>query len=179
MRQCIRALAGGGVIACPTEAVWGLSCDPWSQEAVLRLLALKGRPAEKGLILVAADERQLAFLIDDLPVALRKKMSISWPGANTWLVPHRGRVPALVHGRHESVAVRVSGHPLVRQLCRSWGTVLVSSSANRAGALAPRDLFAVRRYFADGLDAVLPGSVGCSDRPSTIRDVFSDQVLRA
>ena len=178
-RQCLLALAREGVIACPTEAVWGLSCDPWSERAVRRVLDLKQREAGKGLILVAADEAQLGFLIGDLPEALRHKMRGSWPGPNTWLVPHHGRVPPLVHGCFRSVAVRVSAHPVVRGLCRDFGSPLVSTSANRAGAPAPKDLLAVRRYFGTALDAVLPGRVGGLDRPSTIRDVFSDQVLRA
>ena len=179
LRLCANVLAGGGVIACPTEAVWGLSCDPFSESAVQRLLDLKQRPAHKGLILVAADEAQLEFLLADLSPTLRQKLRVSWPGPNTWLVPHHGRVPALVHGRFESVAVRVSGHPLVRELCRIHGGPLVSSSANVAGSPAPKTLLAVRSYFGDRLDGVLPGRVGAAARPSTIRDVFSDEVFRA
>ncbi len=179
MRLCANALAAGGVIACPTEAVWGLSCDPFSDQAVQRLLDLKQRPAHKGLILVAADEAQLNFLLEGLPESLRQKVRVSWPGPNTWLVPHRGRVSPLVHGRFESVAVRVSGHPEVRALCRTHGSPLVSSSANVAGSPAPKTLLAVRNYFGGRLDAVLPGQVGSAHRPSVIRDVFTDEVFRA
>lgn len=178
-RLCANVVARGGVIACPTEAVWGLSCDPFSDRAVQRLLDLKERPAHKGLILVAADESQLAFLLHDLPQPLQRKVSVSWPGPNTWLVPHHGRVPPLVHGRFDSVAVRVSGHPLVRELCRVYGGPLVSSSANVAGSPAPKTLLAVRNYFGLRLDGLLPGRVGAAGRPSTIRDVFSDEVFRA
>jgi L-threonylcarbamoyladenylate synthase len=178
-RLCANVLASGGVIACPTEAVWGLSCDPSREDAVQRLLDLKQRPAHKGLILVAANEAQLAFLLDDLPETLRSKLRVSWPGPNTWLVPHRGRVSPLVHGRFDSVAVRVSGHPRVRELCRVHGGPLVSSSANVAGSPAPKTLLAVRCYFGDRLDGLLPGRVGAAGRPSTIRDVFSDEVFRA
>lgn len=179
LRLCANVVAGGGVIACPTEAVWGLSCDPFSETGVQRLLDLKQRPADKGLILVAADESQLEFLLADLAPALRQKLRVSWPGPNTWLVPHQGRVPALVHGRFDSVAVRVSGHPLVRELCRACRGPLVSSSANVAGSPAPKTLLAVRNYFGDRLDGVLPGHVGAAGRPSTIRDVFTDEVFRA
>jgi len=178
-RLCANVVAGGGVIACPTEAVWGLSCDPFSESAVLRLLDLKERPAHKGLIMVAADESQLEFLLNGLSSALRQKLTVSWPGPNTWLVPHHGRVPALVHGKFDSVAVRVSGHPLVRELCRVHGGPLVSSSANVAGRPAPKTLLAVRNYFGTRLDGLLPGNVGAAGRPSTIRDVFSDEVFRA
>ena len=142
------------------------------------MLALKQRSPSKGLILVAADEGQLAFLLGDLPEHLQRKLSLSWPGPNTWLVPHHGRVPPLVHGRFSSVAVRVSGHPEVRRLCARFGGPLVSTSANPAGVPAPRSLGAVRRYFGDALDAVLPGPLGGADRPSTIRDVFDDSLVR-
>lgn len=179
MRHCVNALAGGGVIACPTEAVWGLSCDPWNEAAVQRVLDLKQRSADKGLILAAGDESQLEFLLHDLPNDLRSKMRMSWPGANTWLVPHHGRIPELVHGRFDTVAVRVSGHPAMRQLCLAFGAPLVSTSANHAGAPSPKTLFEVRRYFGLSLDGLLPGRVGSSDRPSTIRDVFTDAVFRA
>lgn len=179
LRQSVLALSRGGVIACPTEAVWGLSCDPLNEAAIERVLSLKNRPADKGLILVAADEAQLEFLLHDLPQPLRQKVTMSWPGPNTWLLPHHGRVPELVHGRFSSVAARVSGHPMVRELCRQFGSPLVSTSANPAGMPAPKDLFTVRRYFGHRLDEVLPGAVGNTDRPSTIRDVFTDEVLRA
>lgn len=178
LNHCAHVLATGGVIACPTEAVWGLSCDPWNATAVQRVLSLKRREPEKGLILVAANEEQLAFLLDDLPDTLRRKLTMSWPGPNTWLVPHHGRVPPLVHGRFSSVAVRVSGHPEVRRLCARVGAPLVSTSANPAGVAAPKSLAAVRRYFGDALDAVLPGPLGGATRPSTIRDVFDDSLIR-
>ena len=85
----VRALAAGGVVACPTESVWGLSCDPDNADAVSRLLALTERPVEKGLILVAASESQLGFLLSDRDPDQRARLSATWPGPNTWLVPHR------------------------------------------------------------------------------------------
>jgi L-threonylcarbamoyladenylate synthase len=179
LRQAFAALAAGGVIACPTEAVWGLSCDPDDENAVRRLLALKQRPLRKGLILVAAGQDQLEFLLHDLPDQQRRQLSASWPGPATWLVPHRGRVPHWVHGEHDTVAIRVSGHPVVAALCSTWGGPLVSSSANRAGAQPPRAAFQVRRYFDGRLDYILPGAVGTSARPSVIRDLASGQIIRA
>ena len=92
LSQALSALRHEGVVACPTEAVWGLSCDPDSKAAVHRVLALKSRPVEKGLILVAASMSQLAFLLRDLPTEQRDTLAASWPGPSTWLVPHRGRV---------------------------------------------------------------------------------------
>lgn len=175
-RQALRA---GGVVACPTEAVWGLSCDPDSERAVRRLLSLKRRPVEKGLILVAASESQFGFLLADLPDHQRRTLRDSWPGPNTWLVPHRGRVQPWVHGEHATVAVRVSAHPVVKTLCEVWGGPLVSTSANPGGSQPPREAFQVIRYFGDELDAILPGRVGGADRPSQIRDLDSGALLRA
>jgi len=178
-RLALAALAAGGIVACPTEAVWGLSCDPDSRPAVDRLLQLKLRPVGKGLILVAANERQLEFLLADLPAGQRAALAASWPGPNTWLVPHRGRVPPWIHGDFDTVAVRVSAHPVVRELCLAWGGPLVSTSANPAGAQPSRWGFQVRRYFGTALDAVLPGAVGGSARPSQIRDLATGDLVRA
>ena len=172
------ALAAGGVVACPTEAVWGLSCDPWDEQAVMRLLELKRRPVSKGLILVAATESQLQFLLQHLSPEQRGQLSAGWPGPVTWLIPHRGRIPPWISGDHDTVAVRVSGHPVVNALCAAWGGPLVSSSANRAGAQAPRAAFQVRRYFGERLDYILAGAVGGSARPSVIRDLASGRILR-
>ena len=106
------------------------------------------------------------------------RLAASWPGPNTWLVPHRGRLQPWIHGEHDTVAVRVSDHPVLRSLCRAWGGPLVSSSANPAGARPPVAAYQVRRYFGARLDCMLPGSVGDSRRPSTIRDLASDRIIR-
>lgn len=177
-RLAVDALLAGGVVACPTEAVWGLSCDPANATAVMRLLELKRRPVCKGLILVAASESQLGLLLDDLPADQRKRLSESWPGPVTWLVPHRNRVAPWVHGDHATVAVRVSDHPVVRALCLAWGGPLVSTSANPGGARPPVAAFQVRRYFGGSLDAILPGAVGGARRPTVIRDLASDRIVR-
>ena len=179
LRLALRAIAAGGVIACPTEAVWGLSCDSHNRSAVQRLLALKGRPPSKGLILVAATEQQLEFLLAGLEPQLRQTLSDSWPGPSTWLVPHHGRVPVWIHGEHATVAVRVSAHPVVSALCSGWGAPLVSTSANPSGSRPVRQAYQVKRYFGEELDYLLPGKVGKSGRPTEIRDLASGQIIRS
>lgn len=178
LQAAVSALRRGGVIACPTEAVWGLSCDPQNEGAVAHLLALKGRPVAKGLILVAAHAGQLDFLLSDLTAQQRQTLSSSWPGPATWLVPHQGRVPSWICGVHATVAVRVSAHPVVGALCAAWGGPLVSTSANLAGARPAREAFQVRRFFGNGLDYLLPGRVGAAGRPTSIRDLLSGQFIR-
>ena len=179
LRAAVEALRAGGVVACPTEAVWGLSCDPDNPWAVSRLLHLKQRPVAKGLILVAASESQFGFLLQGLSSEQRAKLSETWPGPATWLVPHRGRVPDWIHGDHDTVAVRVSAHPVVSRLCGAWGGPLVSSSANPGGARPARSLFQVRRYFGHALDGVVPGAIGDQARPTEIRDLASGEIIRA
>lgn len=179
LRRCVRALENGGVIAYPTEAVWGLGCDPADREAVMALLALKSRPVEKGLILVAANVAQIEPLLAPLTPAQRQKALALWPGPVTCLLPDpQRRVPDWLRGRHASIAVRVSGHPVVKALCQAFGGPLVSTSCNPAGAPAARSSLQVRRYFGDALDGILPGALGAERRPSRIIDLVSDQVLR-
>ena len=178
--DAIAALRRGGVIAYPTEAVWGLGCDPFDEAAVLRLLALKQREVGKGLILVAADGTQLDGLADwqALPDARREEVLASWPGPHTWVVPATARVPRWITGDHDGVAVRVSAHPLVAGLCRSFGGALVSTSANPAGAPPPRTLAEADPALFAALDAVLAGDTGGLARPTPIRDARSGAGLR-
>ncbi len=170
-------LAAGGVMAYPTEAVWGLGCDPFNGDAVARVLALKRRPVAKGLILVAATFEQLDFLLFDLGGAQQRMLKDSWPGPNTWLVPHRDRVPDWVCGQHATVGVRVSAHPLVRALCSAYGGPLVSTSANPQGLPPARWGFQARRYFGVTI-GYLPGTVNHGAKPSVIRDLITGATLR-
>src|SRR5688572_25705866 len=136
LENAARAIRDGGVIAYPTEAVWGLGCDPFDEAAVARLLAIKQRDVAKGLILVAGERAQFDDLLDwsTLPAERLAAVEASWPGPNTWIVPATARVPRWITGAHHGVAVRVSAHPLVAALCGKLGGPLVSTSANRAGA---------------------------------------------
>lgn len=177
VQQVARVVRNGGVIAYPTEAVWGLGCDPWNAEAVERLLALKVRPIDKGLILVADSIGQFDFLLEDFPELWLDRLASTWPGPNTWLVPHQNRLPAWITGQHNSVALRVSGHPLVRDLCALTGP-LVSTSANPAGRPPARTRLRIQQYFPGQLDAVLAGRLGGRKNPSVIRDLVSGQVVR-
>lgn len=179
LRQAAHALHAGGVIACPTEAVWGLSCDPFNPDAVARLLQLKDRPVAKGLILVAGSMSQVEFLLAGLPPKQRDILAASWPGPATWLVPHHGSVPSWISGDHATVAVRISNHPAVAALCDVYGAPLVSTSANPGGARPARAMFQVYNYFGRALDYVLPGRLGTQERPTAIRDLATGATLRA
>jgi L-threonylcarbamoyladenylate synthase len=177
--HAVAALRRGGVIAYPTEAVWGLGCDPDNDEALARLLRLKQRDPAKGVILVAASITQFAPWLEGLPLELHAPLAASWPGPNTWLVPDNGRSHGLVRGGHDRVALRVSAHPLVVALCEAFGGPIVSTSANIASEPPAMSAEEVREVFGAGLDAIVEGELGGLDRPSTIRDLVSGQVMRA
>lgn len=179
--EAAAALKRGAVIACPTEAVWGLSCDPFAEAAVGRLLAIKQRPLDKGLILVAAASAQFDGLADwnALPPARRDAVLATWPGPHTWIVPATSRVPRWITGTHAGVALRVSAHPVVAALCEAFGGALVSTSANPAGAPPPRRVAEFEPALLSALDGVVDGDVGDLPRPTPIRDARSGAELRA
>ncbi|WP_110651327.1 L-threonylcarbamoyladenylate synthase [Salinicola peritrichatus] len=177
--NAMAALERGGVIAYPTEGVWGLGCDPDDERALAALIALKGRASDKGLILIAGTIEQLGPWLEGLDEASMARLDASWPGPNTWLVPDNGRAKPLLRGSHPTLAVRVSDHPLVQELCGSWGGPLVSTSANRAGEAPAMSADAVRETFGDAIDAIVEGPLGGRDRPSTIRDLMTNRILRA
>ena len=174
------ALRRGGVLAYPTEAVWGLGCDPGDEAAVLRLLALKQREVEKGLILVAARFEQLRPWIDfdALPAERQAEVRASWPGPHTWIVPAGAAAPRWITGIHDGIAVRVSAHPVVVALCDAFGGALVSTSANPAGAPPPARLHDFDAVLLGALDGVVAGDTGGLERPTAIRDARTGQVLR-
>jgi len=180
LAEAVAALRRGGVVAYPTEAVWGLGCDPFDQAAVLRLLAIKQRPVEKGLILIGGALAQFDGLLDwdALPAPRRDAVLKTWPGPHTWIVPATARVPRWITGDHTGVAVRVSAHPTVVALCAALGAPLVSTSANRAGAEPARQLAALEPDLCATLDAVVAGATGGLQRPTPIRDALSGEVLR-
>ena len=179
-KAAAHALRSGGVIAYPTEAVWGLGCDPRDEGATLRLLALKQREVAKGLILIAADEAQLAPFVDfgGLDETQCAAVRATWPGPNTWIVPASHDAPRWITGEHDGIAVRVTAHPGVIALCRAFGGAIVSTSANRAGMPAATTFADLDPAVVAGADAVLEGETGGLDRPSAIRDARSGAVLR-
>lgn len=156
----------------------GLGCDPWDEDAVVELLRLKRRPADKGLIVAASNIDQLSGLVDFPRVARLDEITGSWPGPVTWLIPALPGTPGWLTGRHKTLAVRVSAHPVVRRLCDEAG-LLVSTSANPSGCRPARTQRRVRAYFGRDVDCYVPGNVGGDPRPSIIRDALSGRVLRA
>ncbi len=178
LKQAARELREGGVIAYPTEAVYGLGCDPLNAQAVLRLLALKNRPMEKGLILIASDFQQLTPFVCPLDPIIMDKINSTWPGPVTWLLPTKPETPAWLRGAHDTLAVRVTAHPQAAALCRAFGGAIVSTSANPGGRKPARNALQVRGYFGDTIDCILSGAVDPRRKPSEIRDAATGKVVR-
>lgn len=175
LQQAVRQVRDGGVIAYPTEAVWGLGCDPSDANAVQQILSLKSRPKHKGLVIVAADIDQLDTWLKPLAPADKAQVEATWPGPVSWVLPCYDDVPEWVRGRHPSLAVRVTDHPLVKALCQQVGP-LISTSANPAGHEPARSALSVRQYFKQQVH-IVPGQLGGRRQPSTIR-TLDGQILR-
>jgi L-threonylcarbamoyladenylate synthase len=167
------------LVAYPTEAVYGLGCDPLNGEAVERLLELKGRARTKGVILIAAEFEQLRPYVALPPPEQLDRALASWPGPVTWIFPARPGLPGWLTGGRPTVAVRVTDHPLAAALCRAFGGPLVSTSANRSGQPPARAGWPLRLRFGCALDAVLEAPLGGRSRPSEIRDLATGELLRA
>jgi L-threonylcarbamoyladenylate synthase len=178
VREAVRALENGGIIAYPTETVYGLGCDPLNGAAVLRLLALKQRNIRQGLVLIAAEFSRLEPLLLPQSPLVTKRVTAHRAVPTTWVLPCRPEVPEWLRGMHNSLAVRITRHPLAAELCRQWGGALVSTSANLHGRPPATSPLAVHRAFDGRLDCILHGERG-SGTPSEIRDAISARILRS
>lgn len=176
----VAALHDGGVIAYPTEAVYGLGCDPHDAHAVAQLFALKQRPPTQGVLLIAADFAQVENYIDlaRVPADALARVRASWPGPYTWVFPRAADTPAWLAGAHTGIALRVTAHAQAAELCRAFGGALVSTSANRHGAPPARSADEVHAAFGGDLRYILEGPTGGLERPTPIRDAITGEQLR-
>lgn len=179
LRNAANIINHGGIIAYPTEAVYGLGCNPLNYQAVERLLTIKGRSISKGFILIASDHYQLSNYVATVPNEIWERCLASWPGPVTWVLPARLNVPVWLRGVHHTIAVRVTAHPLAAMLCDMLGYPLISTSANYAGKPPLRTNLAVRRVLGNSVDMIISGSLGGAARPTSIRDALSGAILRS
>ena len=182
--QAIQALTCGDLIAYPTEAVWGLGCDPFNSLAVGNLLALKGRSVEKGLILVAAHVDQCELITRHLSSELLNRFktscqsTVSSERATTWLVPSNDSIPTWITGQFDTVAIRVSRHPIVAELCKAFDGMIVSTSANSQGQAAAINQHQAERYFSNRVRVYVEGDLGGQQQTSELRHLVTNEVLR-
>jgi L-threonylcarbamoyladenylate synthase len=177
LRHAAHCVRQGGVIAYPTETVYGLGCDPLCSRAVNRINSLKGRDAGKGLILLASDLHQLDNLID-VPDRNDREDIVGEHVPTSWIVPAQSNAPGWITGRHNTIAIRITSHPLVMRLCEQLGHALVSTSANPAGRKPALNALQLHHYFDGMVDSMLISNHNCSGRPSRILDLKSRRILR-
>lgn len=172
-----RILRCGGVVAYPTEGVFGLGCLPDDAEAVGRILSIKGRDPTRGLILIASNVAQLLTRIS-LPNAA-SELSNPSDQPVTWIVPPAEYLPYWICGKHDGIAVRLTSHPVAAALCDAADSALISTSANLSGRPPARSRHVLRRCFHGLVDYIVPGQCGSANKPTEIRVLTSGKVLRS
>ena len=181
LADAVDALRAGGVVAYPTEAVFGLGCDPRRRDAFDRLLAIKQRPLAQGVLLIGAAFAQLEPYLDlsAVPREAIGRAQATWPGPHTWIFPRAADAPAWISGSHATIAVRVTAHEPAAALCRAFGGAIVSTSANRHGQPPARSAGEIRTELGELIDAILNGPLGGLERPTPIRDAITGASVRS
>jgi L-threonylcarbamoyladenylate synthase len=176
-RSIAAHLKRGGLIAYPTESCYGLGCDPDNRQAVQRILKLKRRSQRKGLILIASHYHQVARYLQPLSLAEQAKLQNQDAQAVTYMTPAKPSCPRWLRGEHDTLAVRLTAHAFAKQLCRSAGSALVSTSANRSGQRPAKTHAECVRLFGKRV-WVLRGRIGKRKQPSTIRAWVGGKIIR-
>ena len=175
--SAVKTVKTQGVIAYPTEGVWGLGCDPFSYSAVEKLLNIKKRSIAQGLLLVATNIGQFDPFLEGLERKHYDELDRTWPGPTTYLVPDNGFAPRWVVGAHQTLGLRISDHPVIKALCSLTGP-LVSTSANITGSPPIKSAEEIKEVFNEEIDYVLFGELGKLGRPTEIKNIVTGEVLR-
>lgn len=178
INDAVDVLKNGGIVAYPTESVYGLGCDPFNENAIKRLIELKDRNPAKGLILIASSFEQVRPFLEVLPPELESKIRETWPGAITWLWPTKASTSPLLRGKQHTLAVRITAHPLAKKICSLFGGAIVSTSANISGEEAARNYETVSNKIINQIDYIVKGETGSYSSPTEIRDVISGKIIR-
>ena len=175
----IQHLTMGDVIAYPTESVFGLGCDPFNTTAVTKLLQLKKRSLGKGFILVASQFSQVENLTQPINPRALAQVESTWPGPVTWIFPCTDDAPRWITGDNNSIAIRISNHPVIQKLCQAFRGPIVSTSANEKGCIPARSRAALSMIFGQEIAMTVSGELGNLHKPTTIRDAITGEVIRA
>lgn len=179
LKRAAATVFSGGVIAYPTEGVFGLGCDPFNADAVGRILEIKRRPVHKGLILIGPSLESFKPYLAELTSEQEHRLNESWPGATTWVVPHNGQLPGWITGDRSSVAIRVTSHPTALALCKELNMPLVSTSANRSGRRPIETTLQAHLQLGKELDYIVPGKVLTPGKSSQIKDLITNIQYRS
>jgi L-threonylcarbamoyladenylate synthase len=174
LKRAAATVFSGGVIAYPTEGVFGLGCDPFNADAVARILEIKNRPVHKGLILIGSSLECFKPYLAELTSEQEYRLQESWPGATTWVVPHNGQLPSWITGNRSTVAIRVTSHPTAMALCAELNMPLVSTSANRSGRKPIETTLQAYKQLGGSLDYIVSGKVLTPGKSSQIKDLVTN-----
>ncbi len=177
-QQAAAQLRAGGIVAYPTEAVFGLGCDPLNEAAITQLLSLKQRPKHKGLILIAGALSQFGNYIDLESLPNYPAVQNSWPGPNTWLLPCLSSVPDWLTGDHDTLALRLTACKPVIALCEAFGGAIVSTSANLSGQPPALTADEVNQTLSDRIAYTVEGNTDGLTQVTPIRDARSGRQIR-
>ena len=176
--QAAEIIRDGGVIAYPTEGVWGLGCDPDNAQAVSKILQIKSRPMHKGLILIGSELEHISLYLKGLRDKDFDAIVQSKGKGISWLIPNNGNAEEIVSGGQATLVVRLTDHPVVTEICHAFSGAIVSTSANPSGQPPAISAEQVSNYFGDSLNMIVPGVLGGQNGPSEIRDIQTEKVLR-
>ncbi len=180
--QAAGVIKAGGLIAYPTETIWGLGCDPWNEQAVSRLSLLKKRPQEKSFLMIASDISQLKRLLLHLTPSLIERLQSSYQNQpTTWLIPDPDHwIPGYVKRGYQTIAVRISSHPFVKGLCESLNQPIISTSVNHHGKRPMNDPDIIKNELGESIDFIVPKQdpLDMLGKPSVLIDLLTLQQLR-
>lgn len=172
------AIHAGFIVAYPTEAIYGLGCDPDNQTSLQKLLNLKRRDSDKGLILIGSSWQQLEPFVELTDPAILERAQNSWPGPVTWIMPASSRCTAILTGGRSTIAVRVSAHEVVQELCNQCGHALVSTSANLSGQDPLHTPDDITNAFSKEIAGTVTGALGGLKNATSIFDASTGVQLR-
>jgi L-threonylcarbamoyladenylate synthase len=174
IQEAVRVIRSGGIVALPTDTLYGLAVDPFQDEAVARIFVVKGRTLERALPLIAADAEQVGRSIGPLTPIGQRLAACFWPGPLTLVMPAPSALAAVTGGTG-TVGVRVPAHPVARALCRAYGSPLTATSANRSGSPPAASPNEVERALGGNIELLVDGGVTKGGAPSTIVDTTGSQ----
>jgi len=166
--QAVTVLAGGGIVAFPTETCYGLAVDPFNDKALQRLFAVKHRPADKPVLLLIHDQALLYSLVTAVPTVYSPLITRYWPGPLTLIFPARTGLPSLLTGGTGTIGVRISPHPIAQALGRAFGRAITATSANLSEQPPARTAAEVRACLGEAIDLIVDGGSTPTSRCSTI-----------
>lgn len=176
--QAVQNLQMGNIIAYPTEAVFGLGCDPFNEQAAATLRTLKTRQPNQGFICIAATIEQILPWILPVSAAQWQIICETWPGPYTWVFRATDKAPPYCITDHNTIAVRVTAHPASRELCLAWGNPLISTSANPKGLMPSKTVTEVNHYFSHQIAGIVNGALGKEKQVTQIRMAETGLILR-